>query len=103
MDDPDDRRRPRGPAVRHTGERTGRRPVVHTSAQWWKLCTGNSRAFAGSNPLWIAWYGTALPGALPGGRRYWTFWQYGIEGTLPGDQNLFDGSVSRLRTFARGQ
>ncbi|MEU0052499.1 lysozyme [Streptomyces sp. NPDC006184] len=83
--------------------RTGRRPVIYTTTQWWKLCTGNSHAFAGSNPLWIARHGTARPGTLPGGWRYWTFWQYGIGGTLPGDQNLFDGSVSRLRTFARGQ
>ncbi|MFI2199227.1 lysozyme [Streptomyces sp. NPDC020192] len=84
-------------------EETGRRPVIYTTTQWWKLCTGNSRAFSSSHALWIARHGTSGPGTLPGGWRYWTFWQYGTEGTLPGDQNLFNGSADRLRTFARGR
>lgn len=82
---------------------TGRRPVIYTTTQWWKLCTGNSRAFSQSHPLWIARHGTSRPGALPGGWRYWTFWQYDTRGALPGDQNLFNGSLSRLRIFARGR
>ncbi|MCG0069649.1 lysozyme [Streptomyces tricolor] len=82
---------------------TGRRPVIYTTAQWWKQCTGNSRAFSSSHALWIARHGTARPGALPGGWRYWTFWQYAVEGRLPGDQNLFNGSLSRLRVLARGR
>lgn len=82
---------------------TGRRPVIYTTTQWWKLCTGNSRAFSKSHALWIARHGTSRPGALPGGWRYWTFWQYGTRGALPGDQNLFNGSMSRLRIFARGR
>ncbi|MFI1069725.1 lysozyme [Streptomyces puniciscabiei] len=81
---------------------TGRRPVIYTTTQWWRICTGNSRAFAKSHALWIAWHGTSRPGKLPGGWRYWTFWQFGSRGRLPGDQNLFNGSSSRLRTFARG-
>ncbi|MEU7427281.1 lysozyme [Streptomyces sp. NPDC040750] len=80
---------------------TGRRPVIYTTTQWWKLCTGNSRSFSSSHPLWVARHGTARPGTLPGGWRYWTFWQYSIKGGLPGDQDLFNGSPSRLRTFAR--
>ncbi|ARP69604.1 hydrolase [Streptomyces pluripotens] len=83
--------------------RTGRRPVIYTTTQWWKLCTGNSRAFSSSHALWIARHGTPRPGALPGGWRYWTFWQYGSQGKLPGDENLFNGSPTQLRTFARGQ
>ncbi|MEU8028418.1 lysozyme [Streptomyces sp. NPDC049099] len=82
--------------------RTGRRPVIYTTTPWWELCTGNSRAFTG-NPLWIARHGTSRPGKLPGGWQYWTIWQYGTEGRLPGDQNLFNGSTSRLRTLARGR
>ncbi|AOR35085.1 hydrolase [Streptomyces fodineus] len=79
----------------------GRRPVIYTATQWWRLCTGNSRAFSRNHPLWIARRGAARPGTLPGGWRYWTFWQYGTKGRLPGDQNLFNGSGSRLRIFAR--
>ncbi|MEU6589440.1 lysozyme [Streptomyces sp. NPDC046881] len=82
---------------------TGRRPVIYTTTQWWKLCTGNSRAFSSSNPLWIARHGTSRPGTLPGGWRYWTFWQYATKGRLPGDQNLFNGPLSRLRILARGR
>ncbi|MBY8844743.1 lysozyme [Streptomyces sp. SP2-10] len=82
---------------------TGRRPVIYTTTQWWKLCTGDSRAFSGSHALWIARHGTSRPGALPGGWRYWTFWQYGTRGALPGDQNLFNGPLSRLRIFAQGR
>ncbi|MET8806153.1 lysozyme [Streptomyces sp. NPDC004546] len=83
-------------------QETGRRPVIYTTTQWWRLCTGNSRAFAKSHALWIARHGTSRPGTLPGGWRYWTFWQFDIDGRLPGDQDLFNGSTSRLRTLARG-
>ncbi|MEU6773013.1 lysozyme [Streptomyces sp. NPDC046759] len=81
---------------------TGRRPVIYTTIQWWKLCTGNSHAFSRSHALWIARPG-ARPGPLPGGWRYWTFWQFGTKGRLPGDEDLFNGSTSRLRIFARGR
>ncbi|MFF4711979.1 lysozyme [Streptomyces eurythermus] len=82
---------------------TGRRPVIYTTTQWWKLCTGNSRAFSKDHPLWIARHGTARPGALPGGWRYWTFWQHRTKGALPGDQDLFNGTLDRLRIFARNR
>ncbi|MEU1568880.1 lysozyme [Streptomyces mirabilis] len=81
---------------------TGRRPVIYTTAHWWNTCTGGSRAFASNHPLWIARYDTSHPGALPGGWTYWTFWQYGDKGGLPGDQDLFNGPPSRLRALARG-
>jgi lysozyme len=32
----------------------------------------------------------------------WTFWQYDNSGTLPGDQNLFNGSLTQLKRFAKG-
>ncbi|MEU4153933.1 GH25 family lysozyme [Streptomyces sp. NPDC026659] len=81
---------------------TGRRPVIYTTAHWWNACTGRSRAFAASHALWVAGHGSSGPGKLPAGWRYWTFWQYGVKGRLPGDQDLFNGSVNHLKTFARG-
>ena len=32
----------------------------------------------------------------------WTFWQYDDSGSLPGDQNLFNGSSTQLKQFAKG-
>ncbi|MFE0514222.1 lysozyme [Streptomyces sp. NPDC058964] len=81
---------------------TGRRPVIYTTTHWWNACTGGSGAFAANHALWIARHGSSDVGELPAGWSYWTFWQYDDGGPLPGDQNLFDGSPGRLRTFARG-
>lgn len=81
--------------------RTGRRPVIYTTALWWNQCTGKSRAFGGNHALWLARYSSS-PGALPAGWSYWTFWQFNnARGSLPGDQNLFNGSLGRLSTFTR--
>ncbi|MEU4468766.1 lysozyme [Streptomyces sp. NPDC024017] len=82
---------------------TGRRPVIYTTTHWWNTCTGGSRAFAAGHDLWIARYDAAGPGALPAGWSSWTFWQFDNGGgALPGDQNLFNGSLDRLKRFARG-
>ncbi|MFG2130082.1 lysozyme [Streptomyces sp. NPDC048751] len=81
---------------------TGRRPVIYTTTHWWNTCTGGSSAFAADHALWIARYGSADAGALPAGWSFWTFWQYDNGGSLPGDQNVFNGSGSDLREFARG-
>jgi lysozyme len=81
---------------------TGRRPVIYTTTHWWNTCTGASRAFAAQHALWAARYNASGAGTLPAGWRLWTFWQYDNGGGLPGDQNLFNGSLAQLRAFARG-
>jgi GH25 family lysozyme M1 (1,4-beta-N-acetylmuramidase) len=81
---------------------TGRRPVIYTTTHWWNTCTGGSRAFAANHALWLARYDASGAGSLPAGWSYWTFWQYDNSGSLPGDQNLFNGSMDRLRKFAKG-
>ncbi|MFC8511508.1 lysozyme [Streptomyces sp. NPDC057257] len=81
---------------------TGRRPVIYTTAHWWNTCTGSSRAFAANHALWIARHDSADAGSLPAGWSFWTFWQYDNSGSLPGDQNLFNGSQAQLKRFARG-
>ena len=50
----------------------------------------------------VARYNAADAGALPTGWGYWTIWQYDNGGSLPGDQNLFNGSLAQLKEFARG-
>ncbi|MFJ9379788.1 lysozyme [Streptomyces sp. NPDC101455] len=81
---------------------TGRRPVIYTTTLWWKTCTGDNSSLASTHALWIARHNAADAGPLPAGWSYWTFWQYDNGGSLPGDQNLFNGTVSQLRKFARG-
>ncbi|BBC37545.1 Glycosyl hydrolase family 25 [Streptomyces graminofaciens] len=82
---------------------TGRRPVIYTTTHWWKTCTGNSAAFGANHPLWLARYDSAGAGELPAGWTFWTIWQHdNASGSLPGDQNLFNGSMARLKKFAKG-
>jgi len=81
---------------------TGRHPVIYTTTHWWNTCTGGSGAFAANHALWIARHESGAAGSLPAGWSFWTFWQYDNRGGLPGDQNLFNGSQTQLRKFARG-
>ncbi|AAT88484.1 lysozyme [Leifsonia xyli subsp. xyli str. CTCB07] len=81
--------------------RTGRQPAIYSTTSWWKLCTGNSAAFA-ANPLFIARYPNALSdgaGALPAGWSSYTLWQFASSGVFPGDQDVFNGSERDLQSF----
>lgn len=81
--------------------RTGRWPVIYTSTSWWKTCVGSAGQFSVNSPLWIARYARA-PGALPDPWQDYTFWQFAVKGTFPGEQNLFNGSYSQLQKLAHG-
>lgn len=76
---------------------TGKDAVIYTTTDWWTRCTGNSGAFAKTNPLWIARYGTTKPGTLPNGWKVATFWQYGVN---PIDQDVFPSKPERLKVLA---
>ncbi|TFY79115.1 hypothetical protein EWM64_g4896 [Hericium alpestre] len=80
---------------------TGRYPVIYTTTDWWKTCTGNSAKFGSTSPLWIARYGSAI-GTLPAGWSYTTFWQYADSGSNPGDQDRFNGDAAGLKRMAKG-
>ncbi|KAI0262557.1 glycoside hydrolase family 25 protein [Gloeopeniophorella convolvens] len=80
---------------------TGVYPVIYTTTSWWTSCTGNSAAFGGTNPLWIARYASSI-GTLPAGWSVASFWQYADSGPNPGDQDLFNGSLAGLQSIARG-
>ena len=86
--------------VNRVRERTGRRTMIYTNVNWWTPCTGNDASF-GENPLFIARY-AASPGTLPAGWSTWTLWQYADAGSLPGDQDVFNGSEAGLAALARG-
>jgi Ricin-type beta-trefoil lectin domain/Glycosyl hydrolases family 25 len=63
--------------------KTGRLPIIYTTANWWSTCTGNSTAF-GPTPMWVANFTTAASPALPAGWTDWSFWQYTSAGTVAG-------------------
>ncbi len=77
---------------------TGRWPVIYTTYDWWRTCTGNSSAFSTESPLWIARYSTSA-GTLPAGYSYYTIWQWT---SSPLDQDRFNGDISRVRALALG-
>jgi len=79
-------------------QRTGRPTMIYTNVNWWNPCTGNNASF-GDNPLFIARYASS-PGTLPAGWSRWTLWQYFNSGSLPGDQDVFNGSLSDLARLA---
>ncbi|RKE17792.1 lysozyme [Streptomyces sp. TLI_171] len=81
--------------------KTGRYPVIYTTTDWWTTCTGNNGSFGATNPLWVARYASSV-GTLPNGWSYQTIWQYADSGTLPGDQNYFNGAFDRVQALANG-
>ncbi|KAF8348565.1 glycoside hydrolase family 25 protein [Amanita rubescens] len=80
---------------------TKRYPIIYTTTNWWKTCTGNNGGFANNNPLWIASWGSSI-GPLPAGYAYTTFWQYADSGPNPGDADLFNGDSAGLKRMALG-
>jgi GH25 family lysozyme M1 (1,4-beta-N-acetylmuramidase) len=76
-------------------------PVIYTATAWWTTCTGNYAGFAGYDPLWIPNYSAGGPGRFPAGWGYRTIWQYADSGSLPGDQDVFNGTYSRLQALAK--
>lgn len=81
--------------------KTSRDAVIYTSTSWWKKCVGTSAKLASSNPLWIARYNSSI-GDLPSNWKVHTIWQFADSGPLPGDQNKFNGSLSRVKALANG-
>lgn len=79
--------------------RTGRWAVVYSTFDWWNTCTGNWSGTHTISPFWIARYSSSA-GTLPSGYGFWTFWQYASSGNAPGDQDVFNGSWTRLRALA---
>jgi len=81
--------------------RTGVRPMIYTSPNFWMNAMGNTSALAdaGYKTLWIAHWGVTSP-TIPAnnwGGHGWTFWQYTSNGSVPGitgrvDLDRFNGA-----------
>ncbi|KAH7913918.1 glycoside hydrolase family 25 protein [Hygrophoropsis aurantiaca] len=78
----------------------GRTPVIYTTTDWWKTCTGNTADFT-DHDLWIAHHSSTV-GPIPAGWTFALFWQYAEKGSNPGDQDYFAGTLDDLTTFASG-
>jgi GH25 family lysozyme M1 (1,4-beta-N-acetylmuramidase) len=86
--------------VNEYASREGVYPIIYTTTDWWTTCTGNYSGLAGEDPLWVANYSASAGGTLPAGWGYYTFWQYADSGSEPGDQDVFNGAYSQLKSFA---
>ena len=75
-------------------------PAIYSTTDWWTTCTGNNSGFGKYDPLWVANYSASHGGTLPRGWGFYTFWQYADHGSLPGDQDVFNGYKSQLQTLA---
>jgi GH25 family lysozyme M1 (1,4-beta-N-acetylmuramidase) len=85
--------------VNEVHARTTRWATIYTTTNWWKTCTGNTSAFAANDPLFIAHY-ASTPGTLPAGWPFYSFWQHADSGSLPGNQDYFNGPLSGVRNLA---
>jgi GH25 family lysozyme M1 (1,4-beta-N-acetylmuramidase) len=86
--------------VNEYAHREGVYPTIYSTTDWWSTCTGNYGGFGSFDPLWIANYSASHGGTLPNGWGFYTFWQYADSGSLPGDQDVFNGAFSQLQVLA---
>jgi lysozyme len=90
-----------GAFAAEAARRTGQRPIIYTTAQWWNECTGKSTAFA-ADPLWIAGDTSSGPfqPIMPPGWKTWTYWQYTAGATVPGIDDAGQTDESYLSASA---
>ncbi|HEY4453283.1 MAG TPA: lysozyme [Pseudonocardiaceae bacterium] len=81
--------------------KTSRWPVIYTATSWWSECTGSQGDFSSTNPLALANY-NGSPGPMPYHWGYQTIWQFADSGTFPGDQDQFNGDITRVQALANG-
>lgn len=87
--------------VEHYKARTSQYPIIYTTTDWWKTCTGNSPAFGQKCPLSLARYASS-PGEVPNGWSFQTFWQNSDKYAHGGDSQIFNGAYAQLQKIARG-
>ncbi len=81
--------------------RTGAPAVIYTAANWWNPCTGGTTAFS-DQLLSVASFSSTPPTALPTSWSSWSLWQYAASGALPGDQDVFNGTLAQLKRTTIG-
>ncbi|CAL5869899.1 uncharacterized protein PFLUO_LOCUS4132 [Penicillium psychrofluorescens] len=81
--------------------KTGRYPMIYSTADWWSTCTGDSTDFSTNYPLVLAQYASSIS-TVPGGWPYQSFWQNADSYTYGGDSDIWNGDSDSLSTFAKG-
>ena len=81
--------------------RTSRWPMIYTANAWWTQCVGTAGTWSTNDPLMVACY-CSSPGTLPYNWPYETIWQWADRGVFPGDQDRFNGDMTRVRAMAYG-
>lgn len=81
--------------------KTTQYPIIYTTTDWWKTCTGNSPAFGQKCPLSLARYSSSV-GEIPNGWPLQTFWQNSDKYAYGGDSQIFNGAYAQLQKIARG-
>jgi GH25 family lysozyme M1 (1,4-beta-N-acetylmuramidase) len=81
--------------------KTTRWPSIYTTNDWWTTCTGNTGDFSSTNPLVLACY-CSTAGTMPFNWTFQTIWQYADSGVFPGDQDAFNGDITRITALANG-
>lgn len=86
-------------------EKTGRVPVVYTSASFWMTMGSPAATGFADVALWDANWTTSCP-TIPPAWKTWTFWQNSSTGTVPGisgsgnvDLDQFNGSLAALQDY----
>ncbi|KAL5339215.1 glycoside hydrolase superfamily, partial [Aspergillus crustosus] len=82
-------------------ERTGRRPALFLSEEWWAKCADGDETFGAEHPLWLANWADEM-GGLPAGWTEARFWQYSGLSRYGGEANVFFGEREELVNFALG-
>jgi GH25 family lysozyme M1 (1,4-beta-N-acetylmuramidase) len=81
--------------------KTTRWPFIYTARSWWVECVGTTGDFSSTNPLALACY-CSSPGQMPYAWTFQTIWQWADHGIFPGDQDRFNGDMTRVRAMANG-
>jgi GH25 family lysozyme M1 (1,4-beta-N-acetylmuramidase) len=87
--------------VTEVSRRTGSPTLIYTAANWWNQCTGGTTTFA-DQPLAVASFSSTPPTTLPTSWSSWSIWQYAASGSLPGDQDVFNGTLTQLKAMTVG-
>ncbi len=89
-------------------EKSGRVPVVYTSASFWTTIGSPPSTGFDGDALWVAHWTTKCPN-LPPAWMTWSFWQNASTGTVPGisgsgnvDLDQFNGSLAALQGYVNG-